>query len=186
MAEPIPRPTRMTFADAAQLDPDEHPGELVEGEWIPVTRSTYRHAELLVNVAAVLKGYVRRHPEWAAVGGDPGTKVKLEPATLRGPDLAVLRRDRMPSGRGEQGWLEGAPEVVVEILGDAQSMSRMLRKTREYLQAGARLVLLLDPDSEELVAARPPDHFVVLGRDEVLDAGDVLPGFTCPVAGLFE
>ena len=190
MAEPAYKPQasplRMTFAEAAELDPEAYPGELVEGEWVPVTRSTYRHGEIATNVAFVLKLYAKEHPEWMVSSNDPGTKLKRRPDSLRGPDVAVVRRDRAPQGRGEKGWLEGAPELAVEILGDSQSMTQLLRKGLEYLRAGSEMVLLLDPGAEQVVVARPPDHFRVLGAGETLAGEEVLPGFSCAVEELFE
>jgi Uma2 family endonuclease len=97
----------------------------------------------------------------------------------------MIRAEREPRGRGVDGWLEGAPDVAVEVKGDDASVSELLRKALEYLAAGARLVWIVDPDAEQVVALTPPDHTRVLGRDETLDGGDVLPGFACSVADLF-
>jgi Uma2 family endonuclease len=185
MAEPVPQLARMTFADAAQLDPDDAPGELIDGEWTPVTKSTYRHGRILLRAGKVLSLYEEQNPEWVAVGGDPGTKLTRNPDTLRGPDLALVRSERLPEGKGEEGWLEGSPEVVLEILGDSQSISQLMRKALEYLRAGAQLVLLLDGDAREVVVVRPPDHFSVLKSDQTITGGDLLPGFSCPVSQLF-
>jgi hypothetical protein len=43
MSNPALQQERMTFHDAARLDPDEHSGELDEGRWVPVTKNTWRH-----------------------------------------------------------------------------------------------------------------------------------------------
>jgi Uma2 family endonuclease len=186
MAELIPQPVRLSFEDAAQLDPDEFSGELVNGEWVPVTRSTIRHGEVAVNVSTAFKLYARKHREWGVASNDPGTKLTHAPDTLRGPDVALYHRERRPTGKGAQGWMEGSPEVVVEVRSDSESMTSLLRKTHEYFRSGALLVLLLDPDSEELIVARPPDHFSVLTTADTFEAEDVLPEFTCPVSELFE
>ena len=137
MAEPAVRPTRMTFDRAAELDPDSQPGELLDGEWIPVTRNTWRHGEVLINVGSLLKVFTRTHPEWRVAGGDPGAKLSGNPDTLRGPDVAVMRRDRKPTGRGSGRWLDGAPDLAIEVVGENQSYSDLSRKAPEYLAAGA-------------------------------------------------
>ncbi|HZF52134.1 MAG TPA: hypothetical protein VE093_25950 [Polyangiaceae bacterium] len=43
MSNPALQQERMTFHDAARLDPDEHSGELDEGRWVPVTKNPWRH-----------------------------------------------------------------------------------------------------------------------------------------------
>jgi Uma2 family endonuclease len=178
-------PKRMTFEEAAKLDPDEQPGELVDGVWVPMTNSTWRHGEILLSVGLLLKLYAREHPGWSVSGGDPGIKLRRNPDRLRGPDVGIVRADRKPMGKGVEGWLEGAPDVVVEILGDSQSMSELIKKALEYLAAGAKMVWVIDPDPERLMLLTPPDHVRILGLEDTLEGGDALPGFSCKVAELF-
>src|SRR5207244_6199962 len=102
----------MTFEQAAYLDPEEHPGEIDEGRWVPVTRNTLRHGQILINAGVLLKLYARTHPGWIVSGGDPGTKLRHDPDVLRGPDVAMVRAERAPQGKGADGWLEGAPELA--------------------------------------------------------------------------
>lgn len=176
----------MTFEAAARLDPDESPGEIDRGRWVPVSRNTWRHGRILINVGALLRMYAREHPGWTFSGGDPGTKLHADPDTLRGPDVALARAEREPKGRGADGWLDGAPDVAVEIMGDRQSASDLADKALEYLAAGAQMVWVLDPDPERVMVFTPPNQIRVLRRNDVLDGGSVLPGFACRVAELFE
>lgn len=44
----------------------------------------------------------------------------------------------------------------------------------------------LDPDAELVVVLAAPNHMQVFGKEDLLDAGDVLPGFTGAVTKLFE
>src|SRR5688500_16314633 len=115
MAEPALQARRLTFEDAALLDPDTQAGELVDGEWVPVSRGTWRHGEIMLNVGLLLRAYSRSSPGWSVAVGDPGARLKRDPDRLRGPDVAIIRADRRPTGRGAEGWLDGAPEVAVEI-----------------------------------------------------------------------
>ncbi|EYF02574.1 Uma2 family endonuclease [Chondromyces apiculatus] len=141
---------------------------------------------MVANVVVVLKAYARAHAGFRVAAGDPGTKLKREPDVLRGPDVAMVRAERRPTGRGEAGWLEGAPELAVEIVGDAQPMSDLLKKATEYLSAGSKLVWLIDATAERVVVLTPPDHVRVLGAGEVLDGGEAFPGLRCEMNALFE
>jgi len=94
--------------------------------------------------------------------------------------------DRKPTGRGAAGWLEGAPDVAVEILGDSQPATELMRKALEYLTAGAGMVWLLEAEPRRVMVLTPPDHVRILGSEATLDGGEVLPGFACRVEQLFE
>jgi len=178
-------PKRMTFEEAAKLDPDEQAGELVDGVWVPMTNGTWRHGEIATAVGFLLKLYAREHPGWSVAVGDPGTKLRRNPDRLRGPDVGIIRAERRPTGKGVEGWLEGAPDVAVEILGDSQPMSELIKKALEYLAAGAKMVWVIDSDPERLMLFTPPDHVRILGIEDTLEGGEALPGFSCKVAELF-
>jgi Uma2 family endonuclease len=176
---------RMTFEEAARLDPDEQPGELVDGEWIPVTRNTWRHGEIVLNIAVLLKAYAKQRGGLSVSVADPGVKLSSNPDRLRGPDVAVVGVARVPTGKGVEGWLDGAPDLAVEVVGDSQSISTMTKKALEYLGGGAKMVWIIDAEPERVVVFTPPDHVRILGEDDALEGGEVLPGFQCQVAELF-
>jgi len=175
----------MTFEEVALLDPDEQPGELVAGAWSPVTRSPWRHGEIASAVGLLLALYARQYGGWR-VSIKSGVKLARSPDTLRRPDVAMVRSERVPQGKGVDGWLEGAPDLAVEVVGDSQSYSELTKKALEYLAAGAKMVWIVDADPRRVVLFTQPAHVQILGPDEVLDGGDVLPGFSCRVAEMFE
>lgn len=175
-----------TFEEAARLDPDEVEGELDAGRLVPVVKNTWRHGGILANVTVALKEYASRNPGWYVASGDPGTKLAHDPDVLRGPDVGIVRRERLPTGSGAAGWLEGAPDVAVEIVGDGQSVAQLLKKALEYLRAGARAVWVLDPDARSVVVITAGNPFRVIEGDGVLDAEDALPGFSCKISIFFE
>jgi Uma2 family endonuclease len=176
----------MSLQDAAELDPHNDPGELEAGRFVPLTRNTWRHGEVVGNVYAVLRAYAKQHGGWSVSVGDPGTKLQHEPATLRGPDVGVVKADRRPVGSGADGWLEGAPDLAVEVSGDSQGWGDLMKKALEYLAAGGKMVWVLDSSSKRLLVITPPNAVAVLGSTDVLSGGELLPGFACVVAELFE
>jgi len=177
----------MTFEEAARLDPRKQPGELVAGKWIPVTRNTWRHGRIVMRVGATLLDFAKNHPGYSVSGGDPGTMLSHDPDTLRGPDVAVVRSRREPKGKGAKGWLEGAPDLAVEVAGDRATVSALLEKAFEYLKAGGKAVWILEDDEGgRVLVVTAPDRIRVLGANETLDGGKALPGFSCRVGELFE
>lgn len=73
-------------------------------------------------------------------------------------------------------------------MGDSQSVSalNLTEKALEYLAPGASIVWVLDPEPQRLLLFTPADDVRVPGADDLLDGGDLLPGFSCRVADLFE
>jgi len=64
----------------------------------------------------------------------------------------------------------------------------MAAKARLYLQRGVRLVWGVWPADRQVDVWRPgsDEPVATLGADDQFDGADVLPGFTHPVADLFE
>lgn len=122
---------------------------------MPGTRSTWRHGVIAGNAYALLRKYARDVGGWSVSVGDPGTKLGGDPDVLRGPDVAIVRMDRVPRGHGAQGWLQGAPDVAVEVVGDGQSATEHAKKALEHLGAGAKMVWVLDGESERVVSTAP-------------------------------
>jgi Uma2 family endonuclease len=176
----------MTFEAAAQLDPDEQPGEIIDGVWVPRTRSTWRHGEIVLGIGILLKLYAREHAGWSVSVADPGVRLARNPDRLRGPDVGMVRIERVPVGKGMMGWLEGAPDLAVEVVSDTQSISEITKKALEYIAGGAQMVWLVDPEPRRVVLFTPPNHVKILGPDDTIDGGPVLPGFSCKVAELFQ
>jgi Uma2 family endonuclease len=185
VVETAHKAARATFEDVARLDPDRESGELDRGEWIAATRKTWRHGQIVAKITFLLQLWARDRSEWVVSAGDPGTKLARDPDVLRGADVGVARAERMPTGRGADGWLEGAPELAVEVFGDAQPAAALLEKASQYLAAGARMVWLVDPEAERVVVMTPPDHARVVGAGSELDGGDALPGLRISVAEIF-
>jgi Uma2 family endonuclease len=61
----------------------------------------------------------------------------------------------------------------------------MERKLRDYFASGVRLVWLVYPKTQTAEAYISPEQFRRVGKNQALDAGDVLPGFRLPLKALF-
>lgn len=189
MAVVVEKSYPRTIEQAAELDPDLCPGEIDEGTWVPMSKNSWRHGEVCLNLAMLLGAYCRTHKEWRAAINDPGAKLGRGPDILRGPDIAVIRRERRPLGDGSDGWVDGSPELVVEVIGSSQAPGELARKALQYLASGAKLVWVVDEKARLVVVYSPPNQVRVVGEhgdEDVLDGGDLLPGFSCCIAELFE
>lgn len=141
------------------------------------------HSRLQLFVAMLLWQYLQAHPlgsvgpEWRCIFGPPGQ----ERAWV--PDVVYVSYERMPKGDArEHPYVMTAPDIAIEVLSRSQPALRFARKLRFYLAHGVRLVWVLDPWQETITVFAPDAEERVLRPGDTLDGGDVLPGFSVPVA----
>ncbi len=91
----------------------------------------------------------------------------------------------MPTFKGS-GFLDVAPDLVVEILSPYDAWSDLMQKLREYFGIGVRMVWVADPKSCTVQAFRSVTDVREFGPGDTLPGDDVLPGFAVAVDTLFE
>ncbi|MCS7191923.1 MAG: Uma2 family endonuclease [Armatimonadetes bacterium] len=175
----------MTIEDLRQISEDEHPGELVRGEWVEVSRPTFQHGRLTNRIGRILGNFVEEHGLGEVVSGDPGFVLERRPDTLRSPDVAFVSKERIPSESTIDDWFEGAPDLAVEIVSKSQTAHDAGLKALDYLKAGTKMVWVIDPQSRTVAVYTPPNKIQILRENETLEGGEVLPGFQCKVSNLF-
>ena len=79
-----------------------------------------------------------------------------------------------------------APDLAVEVLSPSDRIADALAKIAMYLDAGVRLVWLVDPADQTVTIFRPETTPSKLAADDTLDGGDVLPDFRVPVVEIFS
>ena len=94
--------------------------------------------------------------------------------------MAVVLKPR-PSEGEPGGWVRDAPDVAVEVLSPSDTSSAVHQKVLEYLEAGARLVWLVDPEARTVTVHRPDGSANVLREHETLTGEGVLGGFSVEV-----
>jgi Uma2 family endonuclease len=138
-----------------------------------------------LSLGSLLASHVRSG-DLGRVVGEAGFKLAGDPDTVRGPDVAFVRRERLDSSLGPEGFFHGAPDLAVEIVSPGDTALELRQKIGEYLQAGARLVWVLQPDARTVIVHRPGASPETVGPDDLLDGEDVIPGFTCRAGDLFD
>jgi Uma2 family endonuclease len=83
----------------------------------------------------------------------------------------------MSSFRAARTW-------AVEVLSPSDRFAAVVDKARDYLAAGTLLVWVIDPKGRTAAAFYPDGSARLLGEDDVLDGGDVLPGFSVSLRDL--
>ncbi|MPZ23104.1 MAG: Uma2 family endonuclease [Dehalococcoidia bacterium] len=177
---------KLVTADELYAMGDDQRFELIDGELIEMAPVGEPHGETLINLGSLLNRFVKERRLGKVVGGDIGVIVGRSPDTVLAPDVAFISTTRMrPRGEAE-GFLTSAPDLAVEILSPSNTSAEMAFKVSRYLAAGSRLVWVVDPKARTVVAYAPGREPLVFSAEANLTADDVLPGFTCRVAELFD
>ena len=77
------------------------------------------------------------------------------------------------------------PDLAVEILSPTNTRTEMQIKLKEYFLGGVKLVWMIDPEKRTADVYTAPDAKTAIPTDGSLDGGEVLPGFSLPLAELF-
>ncbi len=97
-----------------------------------------------------------------------------------------MRCERLPEGKPPVEFINGAPDLAVEIVSPSENLADLHQKLREYFESGAQEVWLLFPETQEVHRYTGLLKVEVLRRDDVLSSESLLPGFQVRVAELFE
>jgi len=174
----------VTAEELERLPSDDNRYELVEGRVIPMTPVTLLHGRVVARMCALIDAHIRLHRIPAFVGTEVGFKLASNPDTVRAPDVAFIRRDRVPTP-DSKGFLHGPPDLAVEVLSPDDHPRDVQEKVDEYLACGVRLVIVIDSDAQTATVFRPSAAPVVLRDADALDLDEIVPGFRCPVAEIF-
>ena len=179
------RATSLSLADYAALsEPDPtRVSQLVRGMVVREPRPGNRHGRVQVTLAVALGTWAREHG--AACTVESGYVLSDEPATVRGPDVAVVLEPRSAAGV-PGGWVRGAPDLAVEIVSPGDSWTATHAKILDYLDAGARLVWIVDPEARTVWVHRPDGTATLVRHEEMLSGEDVLEGLAMRCGEVFE
>ena len=107
--------TVVTASEFLQMS-DNDRYELVQGELVEMNRPGMQHGIVCTNVIFLLELWSREHSAGYVFANDTGVVTERDPDSVRGPDCAFVRADRLPDGPSGKGWLEIPPDLAVEVL----------------------------------------------------------------------
>jgi Uma2 family endonuclease len=175
-----------TDAEFMALNRDGHRYEIVNRELIDMGNSGAKHSYVCSVLMIFLGGYV--HIQKIGAMFDSSTAFKMKSGNKRSPDISFMAKERL-QGLEElpDGFLEGAPDLAVEILSPSNTVEEIHNKLVEYFENGSRLVWVINPKEKYVLVYRSsqePDR--LLKSVDSLDGEDIVPGFTLPIAELFQ
>jgi Uma2 family endonuclease len=183
-ARPLDAPRLMTAEELEALGPD-FIGELVDGVLVPMSPTAGSHGSIGMRLAILLGPFVLEHGLGELFDSSTGFLLRRNPDLVRSPDVAFVQASRLAGGVPLRGYLPLAPDLAVEIISPSNTAAEMTRKLADYFGHGTRAVWLVDPNEREVTVYPAGAIPRLLGEGDTLDGGDVLPGFSTPVAALF-
>lgn len=113
------------------------------------------------------------------VAFDSSTGFVLPNGATRSPDASWVRRERLADLSAEQKerFLPLCPDFVVELRSLSDRLENLQDKMREYLENGARLGWLIDPEGRTIYVYEPGKEIRTLHNAEKVSGDPILPGF---------
>ena len=174
-----PESLKMTLDEFLANDLEGY--EYIKGELVPMPPRTMEHGEISVNIIVPLDSHVRENQLGRVYTA--ATTFKLGERAVK-PDVAFVSKERLPENRRQNSPVP--PDLAVEISSPSDSLMRVAEKVQAYLDAGTQMVWVIDPVPQTVAVYRPDRDFKLLTLGDTLTGEDVVEGFSCPVAQIFE
>jgi len=171
----------MTVDELYSLPDDGQTYELQGGLLLAEPLPGTRHGLVLSGIVAALDEFVRERGLGVVLTGDTGFVLARSPDTVRGPDVAFVRRERFDPVGAVAAAFPGPPDLAVEVLSPSDRPGDVHAKIADYLAAGTRLVWVVDPVAREVSVYPPLLSPRRLGPADTLEGDEVLPGFSMRV-----
>ena len=171
--------TSMTLEEFLENDIEGY--EYVKGELVPMSPTSMEHGEISSNVILHLSLHVFEHQLGRLYTA--GTTFRLRDRVVK-PNVAFVSTERLPENREKGSPIP--PDLAVEVVSPTDKHYDVTEKALAYLKAGTRLVWVIEPVAKTVMVYRSETDFTVLTSEDTLTGEEVVKGFACPVAQLFE
>ncbi|BAZ79037.1 Uma2 family endonuclease [Sphaerospermopsis kisseleviana CS-549] len=180
----------LTIADLEQLQ-TEHPEwqmELVEGNIVIMGPSDYESEEIGGRLLTFLNMWVLSRKLGRVTGSSagfilPSIDNNSEKRNLRAPDVSFVKAERLKKSKRE--FVELVPDLVVEIKSKSDRIKPLEEKIQLFLQLGATVGILIDPDKLTVTVYRFNQATMVLENGDILTIPELLPGWELAVSELW-
>jgi Uma2 family endonuclease len=174
----------MTAAELLREQPPHKRSELIRGRLVVREPAGGRHGAVTTQVTFPLASCVKERDLGRVYAAETGFKIASDPDTVRAPDVAFIAKERLPETE-RAGYPAYAPDLVVEVLGADDRPGEVLAKVGAWLNAGVRLVWVVDPGERLARVYRADGSESRLRSGESLDGEEVVPGFSLPLEQLW-
>lgn len=174
----------VTAEELERFPSDDRRYELVEGRLVAMTPVSYLHGRTVMRFGSMLERYARER-QLGDVLIEVGVVLTRNPDTVFAPDIAFIRRERVPTLIPRGFWKEAA-DLAVEVLSPDDRPGAVRKKVAEYLRRGTPSVLIIDPEKRIVTKWVQSSASVTLSDADTLDLAEVIDGFSCRVREIFD
>ncbi len=175
----------MTAEELEQLPHAGRGYELVKGVLHKMPPAGEEHGGFAGVFHTRLHIYVLDHQLGRVYSAETGFVLARNPDTVRGPDVAFVSRERLERLPMSSGYRQEAPDLVAEVISPNDTYSEVAEKVSDWLTAGVRMVVVIDPRKRSVTVYRPATGVLFLTEANTLDGGDVVPGWQLAVREIF-
>ncbi|VAW31850.1 hypothetical protein MNBD_CHLOROFLEXI01-4211 [hydrothermal vent metagenome] len=176
---------QMTAEELAKLPPEQNRGELIRGEFFSMSPAGHSHGSIASNILSFIAVFVREHRLGKTYAAETGFLLTKNPDTVRAPDAAFVRAERLAS-QPAVGFFDGPPDLAVEVISPSETINDVESKVIDYLEAGTELIWLIYPRIQTVTIYRSLTDVEILTIDDLLDGGKLLSGFSVSLREIFE
>lgn len=151
------------------------------------TMASYGHQRYAFWLAVALDNYSEEHDRsrhFVITEGDCRL-ITTDPDETKVPDVSFVH-DRVPRDGPYPTFLQGAPDLAIEVKSNGATERQVMAKVEQYLANGARVVWVVRPNVRTLTIYRAGQPARVVTEDDDLEDSDLLPGFRYPLRRLFQ
>lgn len=159
--------------------------ELIAGEIVTHMPTGHPHGFIENIIGALLYIYLKTNQIGRALTGEVGIYTRRNPDQIRAADVAFISHERL-SQANEEGFLDVAPELIVEIMSPANTWTEAQEKLAEYFAIGVSIVWIVDPQLEQIHVYRSVEQFKLLQKQDELTSEEILPGFSVALTEIFD
>jgi Uma2 family endonuclease len=159
--------------------------ELIRGEVTLMAPAGFDHGLVAAALVRHLHAFAAEAGLGVVLSSETGFTISRDPDTVRAPDAAFVRADRVPPPGARSRFVELAPDLVVEVVSPSDRASDVLAKALAWVDAGVRLVWVADPAVRSVTVHGPDGLARIVRGDAELDGGDVLPGLLLALSDVF-
>ena len=176
--------TYVTADELYAMPDDGFRYELVRGELVKMPPAGFEHCDAGAEVLVHLRVYAKAKGLGRAVGADTG--FRLAEDHVLAPDVAFVSQSRLPVTGLPERFFPGVPDLAVEVISPSGREPHIDRKVDDYFHYGCQMVVFVRPRTRTVEVHTPDREVQVLEMGDVLDGGEVVPGWQLPVAQIFD
>jgi Uma2 family endonuclease len=174
-----------TYADWCKLPDDGYRYEVLTGVLYVSPPPSIRHQRISIALVGHLLDFLKLQPLGEVLTAPVGVRLAHQSVPLQ-PDIVFVRTERL--GIVGEAYVEGTPDLLVEILSPSNWLYDRREKMQAYQEAGVAEYWIVDPRALTIeVYVLEESTYVLMGQYRIGEVAhsQVLPGFEVSVETIF-